>query len=121
MAYTVRWDGVGLIKEFSDYVDSEEFASSAAAATSHPEFDRAKYVINDFSRVSKTHLLESLEYVAVIRLGASRLKSKLKVAYVSNCPVILGFVKELLSDKYDCGWETAVFADLPAALGWVSS
>lgn len=121
MAYSVAWDGTGLVKELSGHVDSEEFARSSVSTTSHPEFDRAKYVLNDFTNVTKADLVDCVEYVALMRIGASRNKSRLKVAYVLHNEDIIQFVSELLSEKYDCGWETKVFETREEAMRWVAN
>ncbi|AMK77558.1 hypothetical protein EDE11_10757 [Methylomonas methanica] len=121
MPYTVEWDGAGLIKNLTGFVSASEFAKSAAATTSHFEFDRAKYVINDFTEVTGADLMSALEDVAVMRLGASRnTRPRLKVAYVGNDDTIKDFVTSLLSSDLNCGWDTKVFATREAAMLWVA-
>lgn len=118
MPYTVKWDGAGLIKKLSGFISPLEFAKSAEASTSHPDFDRAKYVINDFTEVSGADLMAAVEDVAIARIGASNGKSLLKVAYVGNGDILSRFLAELLSPQYDCGWETRMFASREDAMHW---
>ena len=120
MSYTMEWAGAGLIKKFSGYVSATELSTSAAATTSDPEFDAAKYVIIDFSEVTRIDLADALENVAVMRIGASLSKPCLKVAYVSQNDDIRRFADELLSDGLSCGWETEVFVSLEDAVRWAS-
>jgi hypothetical protein len=120
MPFTVEWDGAGLIKQLTGFVGASEFSRSAEATTSHREFDRAKYVINDFTGVTGTDLIGALENVAVMRIGGSCTNAKLRVAYVHQDEEIKRFVAELLSGALSCGWETGVFATREEAIRWAT-
>lgn len=121
MPFTLYWDGQGIVKRLSGLVTAREFMESAAASTSHPRFDEAQYVINDFTDASRLAIDDAAtEYVAVLRLGASANKRRLRVIYVSTDPVVQSFVARLGSPPFDCSWETRVFATLPEAEAWLS-
>lgn len=121
MPFTLYWDGQGIVKRLSGFVTAREFMESAGASTSHPRFDEAQYVINDFSGATGLDIDEAAtEYVAVLRLGASASKRHLRVIYVSGDPVVHSFVARLGSPPFDCSWETRVFATLPEAEEWLS-
>lgn len=106
-------------ERLSGYINSAEFARSAQATASPPEFYRARYVINDFTHVTESNLRDSLEHVAVMRIGASVSKSKLKVAYVVlQNENISQFVAEFVTENFNCGWDTRVFETKEAAIRW---
>ena len=122
MPYRLYWDGRGLIKELSGFVSGGEFMASAEASTAHPEFLRARYVLNDFSQVSG-HAIDQIttEYVAALRLGAASESPQLRVVYISTDPAIWRLVERLNTPPYHCPWPTRAFPTREEASWWLVS
>ena len=120
MPYTLHWDGQGLVKKLTGFVSADEHVESTDASTSHPKFEEAKYIINDFSDISGHDVDRvAMEFIASIRLGASIKKSNLRVIYVSPNESIRSFVDELTIHPFDGSWETRSFKTMDEAQDWL--
>ncbi|WP_374277923.1 hypothetical protein [Azonexus sp.] len=120
MSFALCWDGSGLLKRFGGYVSAEEFMDSADASFSHPDIDRARYIINDFSNVTGHGLCDAVaEYVGVMRMGASLSTPNLRVLYISTDESIRDFVAALTAHPFHTAWETRVFPTMSLAEAWL--
>lgn len=121
MPFSILWDGHGLIKRLDGFITTRELRASTDAVVAHPEFDRAEFLINDFTHVAGYLCLDesTTEHIAVMRLGAYEINPNLRVLYVGTDPLIQILVDKLSSPPYAVSWETRVFPTVGDAMGWL--
>jgi len=122
MAYEVVWEPDGVVNQFSGVVPGWEFIESVKNIQSDFRFDEARYVINDFSVVTKHELTEEVvtEYAALL-YGAYASHPNCRVVFVTTNEALAGLVINTPAAVGLVSYQTEIRPTLSAARDWLDS
>lgn len=118
MPYEIQFNKYGVEKRFFGHVSADEFKRSIAETQNHPDYDRFRFTLNNFTDVSSFDISESdvISYVAYA-LGAQMINPRIVVAIVVQSEPILRLIKSYYEPlaKYEMGY----FSDSDSAKKWL--
>ena len=122
MPYTNTWETDGLYRKFTGKISGDEILESNFELHTDPDFQKIKYIINDFTEVTG-HSIETIhtKVYALTDEMVSRTKGKLKIALVvTQDPLIAlanSYREEMISNRFECD----IFQTIEDARKWVSN
>ena len=122
MPYTNTWETDGLYRKFTGKISGDEILESNFELHTDPDFQKIKYIINDFTEVTG-HSIETIhtKVYALTDEMVSRTKGKLKIALVvTQDPLIAlanSYREEMIGNRFECD----IFQTIEDARKWVSN
>ncbi|MFZ2365440.1 MAG: hypothetical protein WAW48_02630 [Azonexus sp.] len=122
MAYEIVWEPEGVVNQFSGAVPGWEFIESVKNVQSDFRFDEARYVINDFSAVTKHGLTEDVltEYAALL-FGAYASHPNCRVVFVTTDTALAAQVINIPAVVGLASYQTEIRPTLAEARDWLDA
>jgi hypothetical protein len=122
MAYELVWEPDGVIKQFSGTVPGWEFIQSVKNVQSDSRVDEARYIISDFSAVTKHELSEEvMTEFAVFQYGAYVSNPNCRIVFVTTDEALATLVRNTPARVGLTSYEMEVCPTLSAARDWLDS
>ena len=119
MAHSLTWQSNGLFRNFTDEISPEEILKSNFDIHIHPQFEKIKYIINDFTKVTElvinsghTKIYASTDDVI------SDTKGKLKIAIVANQDAHIALANSYREQMKNKFFECEIFQTQEEAQVW---
>ena len=120
MAHTNTWESSGLYRKFTGAITSVEILESNLELHGHPEFEKIKYIINDFSEVTGHTVVEGhTRAYATSDDMVSITKGRMKIAIVVDKDPLIAFAHAYQEQMQGKIFECEVFQSLAEAREWV--
>lgn len=122
MSHTNTWETEGLYRKFTGYVSGEEILKSNFELHAHPDFNKLKYIINDFTEMSD-HSIEiaHAKVYATTDDVVSVTKGALKIALLITQADLLilanNYRVHLKNETFEC----EIFKTIEEARAWINS
>ncbi|MCK4839447.1 MAG: hypothetical protein KAS94_11645 [Desulfobulbaceae bacterium] len=122
MSHTNTWETNGLYRKFTGVITAGEILESNFKIHVHPDFQKIKYIINDFTEISE-HSLEKLHMKAYALTDdvISETKGHLKIAIVVNQDALIDLAKNYRQQMKDKMFECEIFQTVDDARSWGSN
>ena len=120
MPHTNTWEAKGLYRKFTGEISVFEILDSNFKLHEHPDFQKIKYIINDFTEVTG-HSIEAshTEVFAKTDEIASYTKGKLKIALLVTQAALIPLAKGYREQMKDKTFECEILQTIEAAREWV--
>ena len=120
MPYTNTWEEHGLYRKFTENISGDEILESNFELHAHPEFQKIKYIINDFTEVTGHSIQGSHTKAYASSDGIiSNSKGPLKIAIiVTKDPLIAlanAYREQIKGDLLKC----EIYSTLEDARNWL--
>ena len=122
MPYTNTWETDGLYRKFTENISGDEILESNFELHTDPNFQKIKYIINDFIEVTG-HSIETVHtkvYASTDEI-VSNTKGRLKIALVvTQDPLIAlanSYREEMIGNRFECD----IFQTIEDARKWVNN
>ena len=121
MSHTNTWETKGLYRKFTGVITAGEILESNFKIHVHPDFQKIKYIINDFIEISE-HSIDKphMKAYALTDDVISETKGHLKIAIVVNQDGLLDLANNYLQQMKDKMFECEIFQTVDDARSWVS-
>lgn len=120
MAHENNWQETGLCRIYTGTVSGEEIFESNLAIHGDPRFDDARYVINDFTRMTAFEILEEdVQKIAIVDNVASISNPKVKIAIVSTDKSFLEWANRYCEAMQGSLYQCKIFSNIDDADKWV--
>ena len=121
MAHTYNWETNGLYRKFSGNIRSDEILETSLELQMMPEFEQAKYVINDFLEVTGHSVLpEHTKAYAAIDNVIANTAGIIKIALVIDNEALTqiadNYLELMENELFDC----ALFKTVEDARHWIA-
>ena len=122
MTYTNTWETKGLYRKFTGVINRDEILESNLKLHIHPDFQKIKYIINDFREVS-WHAIENghMRAYASSDEVIARTKGKLKIAIVVNQDALIDLANSYREQMKEKIFECEIFQTIGEARSWDSN
>lgn len=122
MAYELQWEPHGVYKRLSGVVSGEEFIASVEEVQGHAQFDRVRYVINDFSEVNSHGLSDQvLVGLAALQYGAHARNPRCRIFFVTRDEELPELINKYLVDGHMVSYEVIVTQTVAEARLWLET
>ena len=119
MGYRLHWEKRGVIKEFFGLLSGGDILQSQIDVHGSAEFDRLRFVINDFLNVQEIDFGDlDIEYVAALDKAAASTNRDIKVAIVATDQSIIEAARRYAESQLN-SYPTRLFSDMISARAWV--
>lgn len=117
------WDGRTLRVRVVGEVSKREIINAARSITADTRYDGLQFVIVDFldAAVSDVRLLDVLDDLLVVLLGAFSSNPNVRIAVVARDPYIVDLANALVRFDHENLPPLRVFSDRPDAAMWISA
>ena len=121
MPYTNHWERDGLYRKFTGKITGYEILESNFGLHVQPEFQKIKYIINDFTEVTG-HSIEThhTEVYAQTDQGVAITKGKLKIALLVIQQPLIALAENYREEMKDNQFECEIFQTIEDARAWAS-
>lgn len=122
MTHSCTWEESGLIRKFTDEVSPEEILKSNFEIHADPRFYKIKYIINDFTKVTKLNIdSDHAKLYASTDDIISNSKGELKIAIVTELDAHFALANSYRNNMLNRYFECEIFKTMVDAEGWVNS
>lgn len=119
MPYTVRWEPLGVYKEFSGVVTGAELLASVKEVANDFRFYDIQYEVSDYLDAERTEFTqEALNEVRAVRIGSFMSNPRIKVALVTLDPEIQQRMETTIASRLTLH-QTRLFSALDEANQWL--
>jgi len=122
MPHTNNWEKEGLYRQFTGNISGDEILCSNFELHEHPNFQKIKYIINDFKEVTG-HSIESThtKVYALTDHIISSTKGELSIALiVTQAPLLIlaeNYREQMIDKLFTC----EIFQHIEDARKWISN
>jgi hypothetical protein len=122
MPYSSTWENRCVRKRFTGLVSARDFVQSAQEIAAHPQFDRLRAIINDFTDASGSEVdAAALMEVAIMRIGSRSTNSALCVLVIGHAPWVIDLVSAVSAKPLVGSHDTRRFDTCAQAVDWLSA
>ena len=121
MSHTCTWEDKGLFRKFTDEICPEEILKSNFELHADPKFQKIKYIINDFTKVTKLNIDSEHAKVYASTDVISSSKGALKIAIVAEQEEHLALANDYRNTMTNRYFKCEIFKTLTDAQKWVNS
>ena len=120
MAYKTFWEEKGIKWVFSGILTNDNLLNCNKELYEDPRFLDIEYELCDFTAVKSFPLdSEVINMVGKMDLEQSKRNPNIKVAVISNAPVMIGLTNMYEAAAYSSPWETQFFENIEDARAWI--
>jgi hypothetical protein len=121
MPYINTWESNGLYRKFIGSISGDEILKSNFELHIDPDFEKIKYIINDFTEITG-HSIQTThtKVYAITDEIVSTTKGKFKIALVVTQDPFIALANTYREQMIDKGFECEIFQTIEDARKWVS-
>jgi predicted RNA-binding protein len=119
MGYTIEWKHSDIIVKFDGKLIKEDILSVDNHIYGNSKFDKMKYQIFDYSRVTEVELSEAdVKMISILDKSSTIWNNHVRVAIITDNVKILGLAEIYRAILIDTKWLVEIFTNFDEALAW---
>lgn len=119
MAYTIEWKHSDIIVTFDGKLIKEDILSVDNHIYGNSKFDKMKYQIFDYSRVTEVALSEAdVKIISILDKSSTMWNNHVRVAIITDDVKIFGLAEIYRAILIDTKWLVEIFTNFDEALAW---